>query len=103
VSAPLVSVVLGAGLGLLAIGLYGLLVVRNLIQIVIALQVLAKAAILALVWAGQVSGRPELGQSLAVTVIVADTVVAILGLTLAIEVRRRTGTLDIQALARLRG
>lgn len=90
-------------LGLLGIGLYGLLIIRNLIKIVIALQILAKAAVLGLVVAGSLSGQVNLGQSLAATVIVADTVVAVIGLALAVQVRRRFGTLDIQALAHLRG
>jgi NADH-quinone oxidoreductase subunit K len=97
------EVVIAAVLGLLGVGLYGLLVVRNLIKLLVAVQILGKATILALVWAGHASGHPVLGQSLATTVIVADTVVAIIGLALAIQVRRRTGTLDVQALARLRG
>ena len=93
---------LGA-VGLLAIGLYGLLRLRNLIQIIVAVQILAKAAVLALVAAGKASGQINLGQSLAVTVIVADTIIAVVGLALAVQVRRRLGTLDVKALASLRG
>ena len=89
--------------GLLAIGLYGLLRLRNLIQIIIAVQILAKAAVLALVVAGKASGQLNLGQSLAVTVIVADTIIAVVGLALAVQVQRRLGTLDIKALATLKG
>ncbi len=90
-------------LGLLGVGLYGLLMAHNLIKIVIALQILVKAALLALVVAGRASGQINLGQSLAVTVIVADTVVAVVGLALAVQVRRRFGTLDVRTLSRLRG
>jgi len=39
---------------------------------------------------------------MALTVIVADTVVAVVGLALAVQVRRHCGTLDIQALTTLR-
>lgn len=85
--------------GLVAIGLYGLLIVRNLIKIVIALQLLTKAAALAMVVAGQVSGQVNLGQSLALTVIVADTIVAVVGLALAVQVRRHFGTLDVRQLS----
>ena len=92
-----------AALALLGIGLYGLLVGRNVIMLLVGLQILAKSVILALVWSGQASGEPLLGQALATTVIVADTVVAVVGLALAIQIRRRTGTLDIRALSRLRG
>jgi NADH:ubiquinone oxidoreductase subunit K len=88
---------------LLGVGLYGLLASRNLIKIVIALQILVKAAALALVAAGKTSGQLNLGQSLAATVIVADTVVAVAGLALAVQVRRRFGTLDVKELAELRG
>jgi NADH:ubiquinone oxidoreductase subunit K len=87
---------------LLGVGLYGLLVVRNLIKIVVALQVLVKAAILALVVAGSVSGQLQVGQSMALTVIVADTIVAVVGLALAVQVRRRFGTLDVKELSTLK-
>jgi NADH:ubiquinone oxidoreductase subunit K len=89
-------------LGLLGIGLYGLLVTRNLIKVVIALQIMVKAAVLALVVAGSACGQINLGQSLAATVIVADTVVAVVGLALAARVQRHFGTLDVKALSTLR-
>lgn len=89
-------------LGLLSVGLYGLLIVRNLIKLVIALQILAKAAALALVVAGQMSGQLNLGQSMALTVIVADTIVAVVGLALAVQVRQRFGTLDVKELSTLK-
>jgi NADH:ubiquinone oxidoreductase subunit K len=97
-----VTVLWLGSVALLLIGLYGLLVVRNLFKIIIALQFLGKAAVLALVVAGRSSGQVNLGQSLAATVIVADTVVAIIALALAIQVKRRVGTLDVKALATLR-
>lgn len=90
-------------LGLLLIGLYGLLAVRNLFKIIITLQILVKAAVLALVVAGQTSGRIQLGQSLAVTVIVADTVVAVIALALAVQVKQRLGTVDVGRLDTLKG
>ncbi len=99
---PVTMAMIGV-LGLVGVGLYGLLIVRNLIKIVIALQILAKGAILALVAAGSAAGQLQIGQSLAVTVIVVDTVVAVLGLALAVQVRRRFGTLDLESLGTLRG
>jgi NADH-quinone oxidoreductase subunit K len=90
-------------LGLLGVGFYGLLVTRNLIKMVIVLQILVKAALLALITAGRASGQTNLGQSLALTVIVADTVVAAIGLALAVQVQRRLGTLDVKELSRLKG
>ena len=92
-----------AVIGLVGAGLYGLLITRNLIKVVIALQILVKGTLLALVAAGQASEQVNLGQSLAVTVIVADTIVAVVGLGLAVQAKRLLGTLDVKALSNLRG
>jgi NADH:ubiquinone oxidoreductase subunit K len=97
-----VDVVVVLVLGLLGIGFYGLLITRNLIKVVVALQILVKGAMVALVLAGNLSHQTNLGQSLAVTVIVADTIVAVIGLSLAVQVRRHFGTLDIKSLTTLR-
>jgi len=99
---PLNAVLLGVVL-LLVVGFYGLLITRNLIKIVLVLQILVKAVVIALVLGGKASGNLGLGQSLAATVIVADTVVAVVALALAVQVRRRVGTLDLAKLSSLRG
>jgi NADH-quinone oxidoreductase subunit K len=99
----LLNIALVGVLGLVGVGLYGLLVTRNLIKMVIVLQILVKAALLALITAGRASGQTNLSQSLALTVIVADTVVAAIGLALAVQVQRRLGTLDVKELSKLRG
>ncbi len=96
------TIVMVAVFGLVAIGLYGLLIIRNLIKIVVALQIFAKGTILIMVAAGAMSGRPAVGQSLAITVIVADTVVTVMALALAIQVRRWSGTLDTRVISKLR-
>lgn len=97
------NVVLFGVILLLAVGFYGLLITRNLIKIVLVLQVLVKAVVIALVLAGKQSGNLGLGQSIAATVIVADTVVAVVALALAVQVRRRMGTLDLAKISTLRG
>lgn len=99
----ILNVFLIAVIGLLGIGFYGMLVTRNLIKMVAVLQILGKAAVLALVVGGKASGQVNLGQSLAVTVIVADTVVAVIGLALAVQIQRRFGTGDVSKLASLKG
>ncbi len=92
------SVFLIVVIGLLGVGLYALLTVRNLIKVVVALQILVKGAMLAFVLVGRLTGQVNLGQSLALTVIVADTIVAVVGLTLAVRVRRNFGSLDIKRI-----
>ncbi|HSC69988.1 MAG TPA: NADH-quinone oxidoreductase subunit K, partial [Candidatus Methylomirabilis sp.] len=92
-------VILAGVIALLGVGCYGLLITRNLIKVVIALQVLVKAVVVALVLAGQTGGQPGIGQSLAATVIVADTMVAVVGMALAVQIRRRFGTVDVSAIS----
>jgi NADH:ubiquinone oxidoreductase subunit K len=90
-------------LSLFAIGLYGMLIVRNVIKMVAVLQILVKGAILAMVLAGKISGYIQVGQSLAIAVIVADTIVAVMGLALAVQARHRFGTLDTREMTTLKG
>lgn len=91
-----------AVLGLLGVGIYGLLITRNLMKVVVALQIMVKGAMVALVAAGVHVGQVQIGESMALTVIVADTIVAVVALALAVQVRRCFGTLDIKALTTLR-
>jgi NADH-quinone oxidoreductase subunit K len=100
VSVPMVVILIV--IGLLVIGCYALLTARNLIKVIIGLQILVKGAMLALVLAGRLRGEENLGQSMALTVIVADTIVAVVGLALAVQVRKLFGTLDLKALTSLR-
>jgi NADH:ubiquinone oxidoreductase subunit K len=97
------DIVVAGVFGLLGIGLYGLLITRNLIKIVMVLQLLVKAAVLALMLAGQVSGQTGVGQSLAATVIVADTMVAVVALAIAIQIRRRFNTMDTAEVSTMKG
>ena len=98
-----INIILLGIIGLLGVGFYGLLITRNLIKVVMVLQILVKAVVLAFVFSGKVSGNLGLGQSIAATVIVADTIVAVVGLALAVQVRRRFGTLDAPKISTLRG
>jgi len=91
-----------AVLGLVGIGLYALLAANHMIKVIVALQILAKAAILAFVAAGQANGHINTGQSMALTVIVADTIVAVIGLALAVQARRYVGSMNLRSLSNLK-
>ncbi|MBN1230312.1 MAG: NADH-quinone oxidoreductase subunit K [Anaerolineales bacterium] len=89
-------------IGLLGVGFYALLTTRHLIKLIIALQIMVKGAMLALIVAGKVSGQINLSQSLATTIVVADTIVAVIGMALAIQIKQQMGTLDIAELSKLK-
>jgi len=102
VSGDVWTIAIAAVIGLVAIGIYGLLILRNLIKIVVALQVFAKGTILIMIVAGGMAGKPAIGQSLSITVLVADTAITVVALALAIQVRRWCGTLDTRVISTLR-
>ena len=83
-------------------GLYCLLITRNLIKVIIGLQLLVKGVVLAFILAGSVTGEMNTAQTLALTVIVADTITAVVGLALAVQIRLKTGNLDIKSLSSLK-
>lgn len=97
------EVLLVGALLLLLIGLYGFVTCRHLIKLLIALQIMLKAVLIALVGAGVSSGQPQLAQSLAVIVIGADTIVAVVGLALVVVIFQRFGTLDVDRIIQTRG
>ena len=100
ISLPIITLL--AVLFLISIGFYSLLILRNMIKVIVALQLLVKGTMLALVLAGKMTGQVDLSQSMALTVVVADTIVAVIGLSLAVQVRRYFGTLDVNSLTNLR-
>ncbi len=99
---PLPLIILITIFCLAGTGLYCLLITRNLIKVVIALQLMVKGAVLAFILAGNLNGQMNTAQTLALTVIVADTIVAVVGLALAVQIRLRTGSLDIKFLSSLK-
>jgi len=99
---PLQVLFIGAWL-LFGTGIYGLMVARNLLKVVMVLQLMVKAALLMLVVAGALTGQLALGQSLAITVIVADTMAAVIGLALAVQIKAQKGTLHIDEIINAEG
>ena len=52
--------------------------------------------------AAHLTQNDNFGQTLALTIIVADTIVAVVGLALAVQIRLRTGSLDIKTISTLK-
>jgi multisubunit Na+/H+ antiporter MnhC subunit len=91
------------GLVAAMIGVYLLLGVRNLLRVVLAVEVLSKGTTLILLAAGVYrQALPEV-QSLIVTFIIVETIVAAIMLALIVVSQRTNGTLDIRTLSRLKG
>lgn len=96
---PLEQVLLLAGL-LFICGLVGLMVRRNLIFILMSLEVMLNSAALAFVAAGAAWDQPD-GQIIFMLILAVAAAEVSVGLGLVLQVRRRFKTLDMDAADRL--
>jgi NADH-quinone oxidoreductase subunit K len=88
--------------GLFLLGLIGLLVMRNLVKLLISIEVLTKGVSLALIASGFAQHNRFVMQSVVVTLIVVEVVVVAVALALIVNLYRRTGSLDVRRLTDLK-
>ena len=82
---------------------YGLLFSRNLIRMLICLELLSKATTALLAVAGYLTGRIALAQAYIITVIVIEVVVIAVAAGIIIGVRQLNQSLDARRLRNLQG
>lgn len=87
---------------LFALGLAGLMFRRNMIFILMSLEIMLNAAGLAFIVAGSGWQQPE-GQVMYLLVITLAAAEASVGLALLIQLHRRFKTLDIDSASRMHG
>ena len=100
-SMPLEHVLLLAAI-LFVCGLVGLMVRRNIIFILMSLEVMLNSAALAFVAAGAAWGQAD-GQVIFMLILAVAAAEVSVGLGLVLQVRRRFKTLDMDAASRLQG
>jgi multicomponent Na+:H+ antiporter subunit C len=88
---------------LLFTGIYCLLTMRNLIKLFIGIEVIGKAVSLALVATGYARNSVLAAQALVITYIVVEVSLVATALALIINIYRKTDSLDIRKLAKLKG
>jgi NADH-quinone oxidoreductase subunit K len=98
---PLEHVLLLAG-ALFALGMIGLLARRNIILMLVSLEIMLNAAGLAFVGAGAHWGRPD-GQVMFVLILSVAAAEVSVGLALMLQIHRRFKTLDADRIDHLRG
>ncbi len=87
---------------LFALGLAGLMFRRNMVFVLMSLEIMLNAAGLAFIVGGTAWGQPE-GQAMFLLVITLAAAEASVGLALLIQLNNRFKTLDIDAASRMRG
>jgi NADH-quinone oxidoreductase subunit K len=87
---------------LFALGLIGVLVRRNIIFILLSIEIMLNAAGLAFVVAGSKWGQAD-GQIMFIFILTMAAAEVSVGLALVIQIYRRTETLDADAANKMRG
>ena len=85
------------------VALYCILASRNLIRILIGLELLTKAVTLLLAVAGYLTGRMAVAQTFIITLIVIEVVVIAVAAGIVLGVYRHNHDLDAGKLSNLRG
>jgi len=83
--------------------LYCILVTRNLIRILVGLELMTKATTLLLAVGGYVSGRMALAQTFIITLIVVEVVVIAVAAGIVIGTHRHNNDLDAGKMTNLKG
>lgn len=88
---------------LLVDGLWCMLATRNLLRILIGLEVLMKSVTFFLIVAGYLSGRMALAQAMVITVIVIEVVVVVAAAGIILGFFRATDTLSVKNARDMKG
>ena len=84
-------------------GAYCLVATRSMIRAIIGIELLIKAVTLLIVVSGNITGQVALAQSLVITIIVIEVVIAATAAGIALSVFRHTDSLDVRSLKNLKG
>ncbi|HOK80848.1 MAG TPA: NADH-quinone oxidoreductase subunit K [bacterium] len=87
---------------LIFIGVYCLIARRNMVRLLIGLEIISKAICL-LIISGAYPHKIAMAQALVITVIVIEVCVTATGLALIINAYRQSGSIDIREFSNLRG
>ena len=88
---------------LLVIGIYSLIVTRNLLRVLLSIEILIKAVTLLMIGAGYVTGNMDAAQMYVITIIVVEVMILVVAMGIAFGVYRQNGTLDTRKLNNLKG
>ena len=88
---------------LIGVGIYCLIARRNIIQLLIGIEVIAKGVTLSFILAGFVQGNEQIAQAIVITIILIEVITAAIAMSLIVVAQRHTGSLNITDFRRLRG
>ncbi|HWR19736.1 MAG TPA: NADH-quinone oxidoreductase subunit K [Clostridia bacterium] len=87
----------------LGIGIYSLIVTRNLLRILLSVEILMKGATLLLIGAGYLTGDMATAQAYVITAIIIEVVLLVVATGIVLGAYRANGTLNTRELNNLKG
>jgi NADH:ubiquinone oxidoreductase subunit K len=94
----------GIGVALvLIVGFYSVLTTRNLIRVLIGMEVLIKAVTLLIILSGYTTGQVALAQALAITLIIIEVAVVVVAIGVVLCIYQHSKTLDTSTLNQIKG
>ena len=100
---PIFTAILIAALLVIITGFFCLTQTRNLLRVIIGVEVAMKGVTLLLAFAGYINGNYDLAQAFIITMIVMEVVVAVVAAGIAVRVYEKNDSLDIRKLTKLQG
>ena len=88
---------------MVCIGLYTLLLAKNLIRMLIGFELMTKGVTLAFISAGNANGRIALSQSLVITMIVVEVISIATALAIVMLIQSKKKSLNVRKLTDLKG
>lgn len=86
-----------------AAGFFCLLTTKNIVRLVIGIEIMARAATFAFIYFGYLHNNTAIAQSAVVTIIVVEAAVSAIALALIMNLYKQGKTLDIKKLNKLKG
>ncbi len=88
---------------LIGVGIYCLLARRNIVQVLIGIEIIAKGVTLSFILAGFFQGNEHIAQAIVITIILIEAITAAVAMSLVVVANRHTGSIDVKDLRKLRG
>ena len=88
---------------MLVVGFYSLVVTRNLMRVLLSVEILTKAATLLMIGAGYMTGKMAAAQSFVISIITVEVMVLVVATGIVFGVYKHNKVLDTRKLNNLRG
>lgn len=87
---------------LFVIGIYAIIITRNIISVIIGLEIMTKGVTILLAAAGFFSGRPQMMEPLIITMIVVEVVILMISAGYIINIAKKHNSIDVEYIKKIK-